>query len=38
MQSSKKRLKQFKYFKCKLKPSRLLDLQEMHSTIDYEKM
>ena len=37
MQSSKKRLKQFEYFKSKLKPSGLLFLQEAHSTIDSEK-
>ena len=37
IQSSKKRLKQFEYFKIKLKPSGLLFLQETHSTIDCEK-
>ena len=33
MQSSKKRLKQFEYFKSKLKPNGLLFLQETHLTI-----
>ena len=37
MQSSKKRLKQFEYFKSKLKPNGLLFLQETHSTIACEK-
>ena len=37
IQSSKMRLKQFEYFKNKLKPSGLLFLQEMHSNIDLEK-
>ena len=37
MQSSKKRLKQFEYFKSKLKPSGLLFSQKTHSTIDCEK-
>ena len=37
MQSSKKRLKQFEYFKRKLKPNGLLFLQETHSTIAWEK-
>ena len=37
MQSSKKRLKQFQYFKSKLKPSGLLFLQETQSTTDCEK-
>ena len=32
MQSSKKCLKQFEYFKSKLKPNELLFLQETHST------
>ena len=31
---SKKRLKQFDCFKIKLKPNRLLSLQETHSTTD----
>ena len=35
---SKKRLKQFDCFKIKLKPNRLLSLQETHSTTDWEKM
>ena len=34
---SKKRLKQFDCFKIKLKPNRLLSLQETHSTTDCEK-
>ena len=37
MQSSKKCLKQFEYFKNKLKPNELLFLQETHSTIDCGK-
>ena len=37
MQSSKKRLKQFEYFKSKLKPSGLLFLRETHSTTGCEK-
>ena len=37
LQSSKKRLKQFEYFKSKLKPNGLLFLQETHSTIACEK-
>ena len=37
MQSSKKRLNQFEYFKSKLKPNGLLFLQEMNSTIACEK-
>ena len=37
MQLSKKRLKQFEYFKSKLKSSRLLFLQETHSNINCEK-
>ena len=37
MQSSKKRIKQFEYCKSKLKPSRLLFLQETHTTTDCEK-
>ena len=37
MQLSKKRLKQFEYFKSKLKSSRLLFLQETHSKINCEK-
>ena len=37
MQSSKKRLKEFEYFKSKLKSSGLLFLQGTHSTIDCEK-
>ena len=37
MQSSKKRLKQFEYFKSNLKPIGLLFLQEVHSTIDCGK-
>ena len=37
MESSKTHLKQFEDFKSKLKPSRLLFLQERHSTIGCEK-
>ena len=37
MQSSKKRLKQFEYFKSKLKPNGLFFLQEAHLTIACEK-
>ena len=37
MQSSKKCLKQFEYFKSKLKPNGLLFLQETHSTIACKK-
>ena len=37
MQSSKKRLNQFEYFKSKIKPIGLLFLQEMHLTIDCKK-
>ena len=37
MQSSKKRLNQFEYFKRILKTSGLLFLQETHSTVDYER-
>ena len=38
MQSSKKPLKQFEYFKSELQPSELLFLQKTHSTIDCEKI
>ena len=37
MQLSKKRFKQFEYFKSKLKLNGLLSLQETHSTTDCEK-
>ena len=37
IQSSKKCLKQFEYFKSKLKPNGLLFLQETHSAIACEK-
>ena len=37
MKSSKKRLKQFQYFKSKLKPSALLFFQEIYSNTDCEK-
>ena len=37
MESSKMHLKQFEDFKSKLKPSRLLFLQERHSSITCEK-
>ena len=37
MQSCRKRLKQFQYFRSKLKPRGLIFLQETHSTIGCEK-
>ena len=37
MHSSKKPLREFQYFKSKLKPNGFLFLQETHSTIDCEK-
>ena len=37
MQSSKKHLKQFDYFRSKLEPNGLLFLQETHSPIVWEK-
>ena len=37
IQSSKKRSKQFEYFKSKLKPSWLLSLQKTHSNTDWKK-
>ena len=37
LQSSKKRIKMFEYFKSKMVPHGILFLQETHSSIDNEK-